>query len=63
MSLILFVGKPVWFKFQISRDFVRLCIGPFGAWIIFHDWEVLLQRIPGLVTNAERATEGKDDGP
>lgn len=50
MSIILFVGKPVSLKFQASRDFVRVCVGPFGFWILFHDFEKLLNRIPGLMT-------------
>lgn len=57
MSFIFFVGSPVWFKYQRSADFIRVCCGPFGFWILYHDFEKLLERIPGLLVKKDNSDE------
>lgn len=47
LSIIFIIGKPILFRSEFNSNFWRIAVGPFAFWLLFHDFEVLLDKLKG----------------
>lgn len=59
VSFIVCVGRPAWPRVEACENFLRIVLGPIAFWLLFHDFEILLDKM--RFGPAARFTDG-DDG-